>query len=229
MGKERTLKNLKVRVNKDGTLSKPSLEAIEKLNAAQRPGIGEKIASRVSAHDVVEAAGFAGLVAVNYYGIDILGMFLGQATKVVEAVVESVEDFNTIVTEKYGEFGWVITATALATVPGLVIGVGMPRVVVEETVAEEAGMTAKQKAQLEFVLETMEKWGAPEEKTGPVREELEKLKIITPEKEKDIMMNLWHKLFLRKLAIATGMAYAEKKFLESYNYYKAIENVPFVE
>ena len=33
----------------------------------------------------------------------------------------------------------------------------------------------------------------------------------------------------KRLLIALGMAYAEKKFLESYNYFKAVENIPLVE
>ncbi len=239
--------DLPVTFNTNGRLDKKSQDAFDKIINRR---LMEGTANRFNARDAVEIVGFGGLVALNYYGIDILGMFLGEAIKVVEEVVETVEDFNTVVTEKYGEAGVAITAVALATVPALVIGVGMPKVVVEDTVEETAikavaSVETKIRANERTIqqLETGVLGRAIRREGGKIevldvqpridelKEENEKLKTLldTEEVQTPILKDLAFKLKLKRVAISTGMAYIEKKFFESYEYSEAVENVPVVQ
>lgn len=223
-----------VTFNTTGRLDKKSQKAFnEVLNKKLQSGL----ASRFSMSQGVEALGFAGLVGLNYYGVDLLSMFLGDFIGTVAEVVETAKEGLDLIGEALGAVGAVIFTGDLTVFGNAGITAnGMPKDVVKKVVGNAGELQAanidKAIAVQKFRIKFFE-GKVSDEQIQKLRDELKTLEDPEPEvgaaKDKALADKIDRELKTQKIIIAIGMAYAEKKFLESYTLSQAVENIPIVQ
>ncbi len=226
--------DLPVTFNTNGRLDKKSQDA---FNAILNRNAAQNVASRFSAKDAVEVAGFGGLVGMIYYGSDILLQLLNFLK-----IAETLTDIGEAIIRTPGDIAAALGPELLVfvTAPIQQLMFGMPKKDVENAVE-----SAKTRTQLELVAFTarfqnlkkdinLRLSDAPTiEAEAEARKAIEKLEAEQKKREAERKQReareVERLLFKIKLATSFGGAYVIKKFLESYGVSEAVENVPFIE